>query len=91
MPGTVTGSKAASDDSRLRYSASSAVTNGLEECMEEAENEEGTSVSAALEGAVLSILRDIGEDFNREVRVLHANHHCEGFCGCLGCTDRMAC
>ena len=57
-----------SDDIRLRYSASSAVTNGLEECMEEAEHEEGTEVSAALEGAVLTILREIGEDPGREVR-----------------------
>ena len=56
-----------SDDIRLRYSASSAVTNGLEECMEEAEHEEGTEVSAALEGAVLTILREIGEDPGREV------------------------
>ena len=55
------------DDTRLRYSASSAVTNGLEECMEEAEHEQGTEVSAALEGAVLTILREIGEDPGREV------------------------
>lgn len=56
-----------SDDIRLRYSASSAVTNGLEECMEEAEHEGGTEVSAAMEGAVLTILREIGEDPGREV------------------------
>ena len=56
-----------SDDIRLRYSASSAVTNGLEECMEEAEHEGGTEVSAALEEAVLTILREIGEDPGREV------------------------
>ncbi len=35
--------------------------------MDEAEHEGGTEVSAALEGAVLTILREIGEDPGREV------------------------
>ena len=64
-----------SDDIRLRYSASSAVTNGLEECMEEAEHEEGREVSAALEGAVLTILREIGEDPGREVKFCLKSAH----------------
>ena len=71
-PGAVHSSNKSADDTRLRYSASSAVTNGLEECMEEAEHEGGTSTSAALEGAVLAILREIGEDPRREVRMQHA-------------------
>ena len=71
-PGVVHSTGKSADDTRLRYSASSAVTNGLEECMEEAEHEGGTSTSAALEGAVLAILREIGEDPRREVRMQHA-------------------
>ena len=70
--GAVHGTGKSADDTRLRYSASSAVTNGLEECMEEAEHEGGTNTSASLEGAVLAILREIGEDPGREVRMLHA-------------------
>ena len=70
--GAVHSTGKSADDTRLRYSASSAVTNGLEECMEEAEHEEGTSTSVSLEGAVLAILRAIGEDPRREVRMLHA-------------------
>ena len=70
QPGVASAAQKASDDIRLRYSASSAVTNGLEECMEEAEHEQGTSVSEALEGAVLTILREVGEDPDRQVRTL---------------------
>ena len=69
-PLDTSGSQKLSEDIRLRYSASSAVTNGLEECMEEAEHGQGTEVSAALEGAVLTILHEIGEDPRREVRAL---------------------
>ena len=41
-----------------------ATTSGLQECMEEAEC---APVPHVLEDAVLSILREIGEDPNREV------------------------
>lgn len=67
-PGIVSSAQQLSDDIRLRYSASSAVTNGLEECMEEAEHGQGTNVSVALEAAVLTILHEIGEDPDREVK-----------------------
>ncbi len=67
-PGIVSSAQQLSDDIRLRYSASSAVTNGLEECMEEAEHGQGTDVSVALEAAVLTILHEIGEDPDREVK-----------------------
>jgi hypothetical protein len=47
-------------------------TSGLEECMGEAQAEEGSCCEAApqgLEAAVLTILREIGEDPQREVRL----------------------
>lgn len=49
---------------------SAAAVNGLAECMEEAHC---APVPAALENAVLSILREIGEDPNREVYHCHSH------------------
>ena len=93
QPGVAAAAQKVSDDIRLRYSASSAVTNGLEECMEEAEHEEGFSVSEVLEGAVLTILREIGEDPDRQVRTLIAIavQHDLPCPVCMACSAMAAC
>jgi hypothetical protein len=87
QPGVAAAAQKVPDNICLRYSASSAVTNGLEECMEEAEHEEGSSVSEVLEDAVLTILREIGEDPDRQVKTLIAIAVQRG----LPCPVCMAC